>query len=71
MPNERSLATRAGMERARALGRMPGRPRLVSDDAIRAVIHLPTSAAAASVGLCRQHYMVRRRAIEDGESNER
>lgn len=54
-----------GMRRGAAKGRVPtGRPYSVSDDAIRAVLHLGTLTAARAVGLSKSQFIVRRRKLE-------
>lgn len=55
----------AGMRRGAAKGRVPtGRPYTVSNDEIRAVIHLGTLEAARMVGLSKAQYIARRRRLE-------
>ena len=62
------VKTLAGMRKAAAKGRYPGRPQTVSDAAIRAAIPLGTAKGAARVGLSRTQFIARRRAIEDAVS---
>jgi hypothetical protein len=54
---------RDGMARAARHGRLPGRSK-VSDEQIRAVMHLDAANAARVVGLCAKHYKRRRRRLE-------
>jgi hypothetical protein len=64
--SDHSLKVREGLARAAAQGRHAGRPRKVTDDAIRNSIPLGTSAGAKEVGLSISSYIRRRRLIEDG-----
>lgn len=56
--------TLKGMAEAAQHGRLPGRPKRVSDDAIREVIMLATGEAARLVGLTKAQYIERRRRLE-------
>ena len=57
--------TLEGLERAARLGRYPGRPLTVSDEAIRKAIRLGTIAGARKVGLCKAQFIVRRKRLEE------
>jgi DNA invertase Pin-like site-specific DNA recombinase len=59
----------AGLKKAAAKGRKPGRPPKVTADQIRASIPLGTTRGAASVGLSVSTYIRRRRMIEQGETD--
>lgn len=59
----------AGLERAAAMGRKPGRRPKVTDDQIRAAIPLGTTKGAAKVKLSVSSFIRRRRLIEGAESN--
>lgn len=56
--------TLAGMERAAALGRHPGRPVRVADAKILAAIPLGTAAGARKVGLSKSQFIARRKRLE-------
>jgi DNA invertase Pin-like site-specific DNA recombinase len=59
----------AGLEKAAAKGRKPGRPLKVTDAQMRAVIPLGTVKGAAKVKMSVSSFIRRRRLIEEGESN--
>lgn len=63
---QRSLA---GIATAAANGRFPGRERRVTDEEIRAVMHLKTSHAAQKVGLSKPWYIRRRARIEEMDAH--
>lgn len=60
-----SETIRAGIERARENGRLGGRPKLVSDWAIRHHISKPPKEAAAILGMSVRQFL-RRRAMLEG-----
>ena len=62
--DDRSAATRKGMERARKLGRQLGRKPKVTDAKILAVLHLGTAEGARKVGLSKSQFIARRRVLE-------
>lgn len=55
---------KAGIAYSVAKGRHPGRPQKVSDQQVREVMDLSTSAAAGRLGISKGQYHVRRRRIE-------
>jgi hypothetical protein len=59
----------AGLKKAAAKGRHPGRKPKVTDDQIRAAIPLGTTKGAEKVKLSVSSFIRRRRLIEEGESN--
>lgn len=59
----------AGLKKAAAKGRKPGRPVTVTDAKIRAAIPLGTTKGAAKVKMSVSSFIRRRRLIEEGESN--
>lgn len=64
-----SEKTLAGLRAAALQGRMPGRPVSVTDEQLRAVIHLRTGEAASRVGLSKHQYIARRRRLETEPGN--
>jgi DNA invertase Pin-like site-specific DNA recombinase len=56
--------TLEGMAKAAQHGRLPGRPKRVSDEAIRNVMLLGTIEAARLVGLTKAQYIQRRKRLE-------
>jgi len=61
---EHRRRTLEGMAQAAARGRFPGPPIRVTDDEIRAVLHLGTAAGARAVGLTKAWFIARRRRLE-------
>jgi DNA invertase Pin-like site-specific DNA recombinase len=64
--DDRSAATRKGLERARKFGRRPGPKPKVTDAEIRAVLQLclGTAESAKMVGLSKPQFIARRRVVE-------